>query len=151
MTRATLSLSLLLLVGVTACRSAPREGADETQSSPSPAPSTPTPGSGNATQGAPVLSSLAPDSVRLASNTISEITLRGSGFATTGSNTIRIGPVAIPSVPANAAGTEIRIVVPARYSTSVESPPRPLMPGSYPVTVEARGLTSAPLTLKVVP
>ncbi len=89
--------------------------------------------------------------MRLVSNTISEIVLRGQGFAPTGSNTIRIGPVVLPGVPANAAGTEIRVVVPARYSTSTESPPRPLMPGSYAVTVETRGLTSAALTLKVVP
>lgn len=151
MTRGQIVLPLLLLVGAEACRSAPREGANETQSSPAPSPSTPAPGGGNVPQGTPVLSSLAPDSVRLASNTINEITLRGQGFATTGSNTVRIGPVVIPSVPANAAGTEIRVVVPARYSTSTESPPRPLMPGSYAVTVEARGLTSAALTVKVVP
>jgi hypothetical protein len=128
------------------CRSAAREVPDAAQ--PVPQPSTTPPGTG--ASGAPVLSALAPDSVRLDARTISEVVLRGSGFAPAGTNTVRIGPIVLTSVPANADGTEIRVVVPARYATNNEAPPRPLFPGSYPVTVETRGLTSASVMLKVI-
>ena len=158
-----LAVTSLLLPG--ACRSAPREESDETQvvppasSTPAPRPSTPaprpsTPASatgGGAVSGAPVVAALVPDSVRLSPNTISEIVVRGSGFAFTGTNTVHIGPIVLRSVPGNAAGTEIRLVVPARYTTNAEAPPRPLFPASYAVTVENGGHTSNSVMLKVIP
>lgn len=132
-----------------ACRSAPREQPDETQvkapdAAPAPATGHPPP------TGAPVISALVPDSVHLAPNTISEIVVRGTGFAAGGTNTVRIGPIVLRNVSANAAGTEIRLVVPNRYSTNAEAPPRPLFPGSYPISVETGGLTSNAVMLKVL-
>ena len=165
-----LAVASLLVHG--ACRSAPREEPDETTvvppaastpappaSTPAPPTSTPAPpastpasatGKGAAST-APVVTALVPDSVRLSPNTISEIVVRGTGFASTGTNTVHIGPIVLRSVPGNAAGTEIRLVVPARYTTNAEAPPRPLFPASYAVTVEKGGHTSNSVMLKVIP
>ena len=144
-----LAVTSLLLPG--ACRSAPREEPDETKvvapASTTPAPTT----RGGAVTGAPVVAALVPDSVRLSPNTISEIVLRGTGFASTGTNTVHIGPIVLRSVPGNAEGTEIRLVVPTRYTTNAEAPPRPLFPASYAVTVETGGRTSNSVMLKVIP
>ncbi len=151
-----LVVTSLLVQG--ACRSAPREEPDETQvvppaaTTPAPAAATPAPTTrGGAVTGAPVVAALVPDSVRLSPNTISEIVLRGTGFASTGTNTVHIGPIVLRSVPGNAEGTEIRVVVPTRYTTNAEAPPRPLFPASYAVTVETGGHTSNSVMLKVIP
>ena len=151
-----LAVTSLLLPG--ACRSAPREEPDETKvvapasTTPAPASTTPAPTTrGGAVTGAPVVAALVPDSVRLSPNTISEIVLRGTGFASTGTNTVHIGPIVLRSVPGNAEGTEIRLVVPTRYTTNAEAPPRPLFPASYAVTVETGGHTSNSVMLKVIP
>ena len=158
-----LAVTSLLLPG--ACRSAPREEPDETKvvapasTPPAPASTTPAPASttpapttrGGAVTGAPVVAAVVPDSVRLSPNTISEIVLRGTGFASTGTNTVHIGPIVLRSVPGNAEGTEIRVVVPTRYTTNAEAPPRPLFPASYAVTVETGGRTSNSVMLKVIP
>ena len=151
-----LAVTSLLLPG--ACRSAPREESDETKvvapasTPPAPASTTPAPTTrGGAVTGAPVVAAVVPDSVRLSPNTISEIVLRGTGFASTGTNTVHIGPIVLRSVPGNAEGTEIRLVVPTRYTTNAEAPPRPLFPASYAVTVETGGRTSNSVMLKVIP
>lgn len=145
--------SLVLLIGglvvLGACRRAPREQLDSATAVPPPA-TTPAP-AGTGAALAPVLAAIVPDSVRLAPNTVSEIALRGSGFSPSGTNTVRVGPVVLGSVSANATGTEIRVVVPTRYSTNNEAPPRPLFPGAYPVTVETGGKTSNSVLLKVMP
>ena len=152
------ALAVTLLLGHGACRSAPREESDETTvvppaaATPAPTTSTPAPATGKgAASSAPVVTALVPDSVRLSPNTISEIVVRGTGFASTGTNTVHIGPIVLRSVPGNAAGTEIRLVVPARYTTNAEAPPRPLFPASYAVTVETGGHTSNSVMLKVIP
>ena len=152
------ALAVTLLLGHGACRSAPREESDETTvvppaaSTPAPTTSTPAPATGKgAASSAPVVTALVPDSVRLSPNTISEIVVRGTGFASTGTNTVHIGPIVLRSVPGNAAGTEIRLVVPTRYTTNAEAPPRPLFPASYAVTVETGGHTSNSVMLKVIP
>ena len=152
------ALAVTLLLGHGACRSAPREEPDETTvvppaaSTPAPTTSTPAPATGKGSaSGAPVVTALVPDSVRLSPNTISEIVVRGTGFASTGTNTVHIGPIVLRSVPGNAAGTEIRLVVPTRYTTNAEAPPRPLFPASYAVTVETGGHTSNSVMLKVIP
>ena len=151
-----LAVTSLLLPG--ACRSAPREEPDETKvvapasTTPAPASTTPAPTTrGGAVTGAPVVAAVVPDSVRLSPNTISEIVLRGTGFASTGTNTVHIGPIVLRSVPGNAEGTEIRLVVPTRYTTNAEAPPRPLFPASYAVTVETGGRTSNSVMLEVIP
>ena len=152
------ALAVTLLLGHGACRSAPREEPDETTvvppaaSTPAPPTSTPAPATGKgAASSAPVVTALVPDSVRLSPNTISEIVVRGTGFASTGTNTVHIGPIVLRSVPGNAAGTEIRLVVPTRYTTNAEAPPRPLFPASYAVTVETGGHTSNSVMLRVIP
>ena len=158
MSRWLRALAVTLLLGHGACRSAPREEPDETTvvppaaATPAPTTSTPAPATGKgAASSAPVVTALVPDSVRLSPNTISEIVVRGTGFASTGTNTVHIGPIVLRSVPGNAAGTEIRLVVPARYTTNAEAPPRPLFPASYAVTVETGGHTSNSVMLKVIP
>lgn len=140
----------MILLLAAACRPAPREEKVEAVPVQAP-PETPPPPTAGTPGEAPVLSSLVPDSVRLASGTISEVRLSGSGFAATATNTVHVGPIAIPMVPANAAGTEIRVVVPARYTTNAEAPPRPLFPGSYPVSVDNGGRRSNTVSLKVIP
>lgn len=160
---ALVSLSAL----VVACRSAPRDGAEQvtvdtvagvdaassappgmapptTDSAPAATPATPS-------AAGPVIAALVPDSVRLAPNTISDVVIRGSGFAVTATNTVRVGPIVLRGVKANAAGTELSITVPTRYTTNDEAPPRPLFPADYPVTVETGGQTSNSKTLKVLP
>ena len=157
------TLAVTLLLGQGACRSAPREEPDETTVVPpaastpapptaTPAPPTPAPATAKgAASGAPLVTALVPDSVRLSPNTISEIVVRGTGFASSGTNSVHIGPIVLRSVPGNATGTEIRLVVPARYTTNAEAPPRPLFPASYAVTVENGGRTSNSVMLKVIP
>lgn len=136
------ALAALTLVG---CRSAAREVPEAGQGAPvaNPGPS------GGAVQPL-VLQSIAPDSLRLDSSRISEVVLRGSGFDPS-DNTVRVGPITLRQVPARNTGTEIRVVVPARYTTNAEAPPRPLFPGSYAVSVERRGATSNSVMLKVLP
>jgi hypothetical protein len=156
---------------VAACRSAPRDGAEQvtadsvagvpaatTPAAPPPdstppaaPPATTPPAAPSPSTSGPAISSLVPDSVRLAPNTISDIVIRGSGFASTATNTVRIGPVVLRGVRGNAAGTEIPVTVPTRYSTNQEAPPRPLFPADYPVTVETGGQTSNSKMLKVLP
>lgn len=161
MSGAVRALATAVLCTAVACRSAPRDegervGVDSVAGvTPAPAPEATTPPAPPATPtpsiAAPVIVALVPDSVRLAPSTISEVTVRGRGFAATGTNTVRIGPITLSSVPANAAGTEIRVTVPNRYTTNAEAPPRPLFPGDYPVTVETGGQTSNSKMLKVLP
>ncbi|MBC7896033.1 MAG: hypothetical protein H7066_11520 [Cytophagaceae bacterium] len=141
--------TVVLLLLAVACRPTPRE--DKVDVVPVEQPSTTPPAAGTPPAAAPVLSTLMPDSVRLSAGTISEVALRGSGFATTPTNTVHVGPIAIPQVPSNGAGTEIRVVVPARYTANAEAPPRPLFPGSYPVSVDNGGHRSNTVMLKVIP
>ncbi|MEO6446403.1 MAG: hypothetical protein ABIZ91_06905 [Gemmatimonadaceae bacterium] len=143
------ALVLMSLLVVAACRSAPRETAEQVEATTPPAATPAATTGGSAATGAPVITSLVPDQVRLAANTISEIVVHGTGFAPTGSNIVHVGPIVLRDVPANAAGTEIRVVVPARYTSNAEAPPRPLFPGSYPVQVESRGLMSNSVMVKV--
>lgn len=137
----------LVLITATACRSAPRDAQESVQ--PAPAPATSNPGTPGAA-GGPVLLRITPDSVRLDPRSVTEVVLTGRGFASANVNTVRIGPIELTKVPANATGTEIRVVVPARYATNAEAPPRPLFPASYPVTVETNGKKSTSIMLKVI-
>lgn len=143
-------VALMLMVLGAACRPAPREEKVEATPERAPAP-TPPPTTGGATAATPILSAVVPDSVRLTPNTVTEIVLRGRGFATTATNTVHVGPIVIAQVPGNASGAEIRVVVPARYTTNAEAPPRPLFPGSYPVSVDVGGRQSNAVMLKVMP
>lgn len=136
---------LVALLVVAACRPAPRE--EKVEAVPVPGtPATPPPAA-SVPDAAPVVSSVTPDSVRLAAN--GDIVLRGTGFAMAATNTVHVGPIVIAQV-ASATGTELRVSVPARYTTNAEAPPRPLFPGSYPVSVDVGGRRSNAVTLKVI-
>ncbi len=98
------------------------------------------------------IDALVPDSVMFGTNRLNEITIRGRGFFPTGTGThlVRIGMIELPGVPANAAGTEIRIVIPDRVTIGGGAP-RPVMPGKYDVIVSTVRDTSNAVSLRVLP
>jgi hypothetical protein len=98
------------------------------------------------------IDALVPDSVMFGPNRMNEIVIRGRGFrpAGTGTHLIRIGMIELPGVPANAAGTEIRVVVPDR-AVMGGGAPRPLFPGKYDVIVSTERDTSNAVPLRVLP
>ncbi|MGQ0639188.1 MAG: hypothetical protein ACT4P6_00205 [Gemmatimonadaceae bacterium] len=102
---------------------------------------------------APHIDALAPDSARVARYSVVEVVIRGSGFApgTPGRNTVELGPIKLNQVPANQAGTEIRFVIPDRYTTNDEAPPRPLGPGTYTVTVHTGVGASNAVSIRILP
>lgn len=102
---------------------------------------------------APHIDAVVPESLSVQRNTMKELLIRGSGFAagTPGRNTVMIGPIRLTQVPANAAGTEIRVVIPDRIVGQSEAPPRPVLPGTYPVTVETVAGTSNVVNVQVLP
>lgn len=101
----------------------------------------------------PHIDAVIPDSVSVQRNSVKEVVIRGSGFAAgaPGRNTVTIGPLRLTQVPANAAGTEIRVVIPDRVVSQSEAPPRPLLPGAYPVTVENSAGTSNAVNVRILP
>jgi hypothetical protein len=82
-----------------------------------------------------------------------EIVIRGSGFdpGNPGRNTVALGPITLNQVPANQTGSEIRFVIPDRYATNNEAPPRPLGPGTYSVTVETVNGKSNSVSIRILP
>jgi hypothetical protein len=102
---------------------------------------------------APHIDALVPDSARVARNSVVEIVIRGSGFepGSPGRNTVALGPITLNQVPANQAGSEIRFVIPDRYATNNEAPPRPLAPGTYAVTVETVNGKSNSVSVRILP
>ncbi len=101
----------------------------------------------------PHIDALVPDSARVGRFSVVEILIRGSGFApgTPGRNTVDVGPIKLNMVPANAAGTEIRFVIPDRYATNNEAPPRPVAAGTFPVTVETSSGRSNAVSIRILP
>jgi len=101
----------------------------------------------------PHIDALVPDSARVGRNSVVEIIIRGSGFepGTPGRNTVELGPIKLNMVPANAAGTEVRFVIPDRYSTNNEAPPRPLAAGTYSITVETSNGRSNTVSIRILP
>ncbi|MBV6522019.1 MAG: hypothetical protein MNPFHGCM_02163 [Gemmatimonadaceae bacterium] len=149
---------VLLLTGVLACARVPRNDQDagirvddstatapSSQSPPPPAPERPS--------SALRISELVPDSAAVPRNSVVEVLIRGSGFepGTPGRNVVELGPVRLTAVPANETGTEIRFVIPDRVTGQSEAPPRPLMPGSYPVRVTTAAGVSNSISFKVLP
>lgn len=98
------------------------------------------------------IDALVPDSVVAGPNRMSEIVIKGRGFRPAGSGThlVRIGMIELRAVPANADGTEIRVVIPDRASVG-GGPPQPIFPGKYDVTVSTERDTSNAVSLKVLP
>ena len=99
----------------------------------------------------PVLETMRPDSVLIASGSVVEITLTGSGFrqGTPGENTVWFGSSAMRSVMSSHDGRRITFVVPDAMESGGEAPPARVMPGSYPVQVETATGKSNVLMLKV--
>lgn len=99
----------------------------------------------------PVLDTMRPDSVLIASGGVVEVTLTGSGFrqGTPGENTVWFGSSAMRSVRSSNDGRRITFVVPEAMESGGEAPPARLIPGSYPVQVETATGKSNVLMLKV--
>ena len=99
----------------------------------------------------PVLDTMRPDSVLIASGSVVEITLTGSGFrqGAPGENTVWFGSSAMRSVMSSHDGRRITFVVPDAMESGGEAPPARVMPGSYPVQVETATGKSNVLMLKV--
>jgi hypothetical protein len=90
---------------------------------------------------APRIERLVPDSASVLGGRLVEVTIRGTGFAPgqPGTNTVDFSGMKLTSMSANAAGTEIRFMVPDRLVLGGEAPPQPVRRGSY----EVRVITSA--------
>jgi hypothetical protein len=100
----------------------------------------------------PRIDALLPDSARVPRNSIVEVVIRGSGFepGRPGRNSVEFGPIRLNQVPANASGTEITFVIPDRYTTNDEAPPRPLAPGTYNVIVHTGVGASNAVSIKIL-
>ena len=98
----------------------------------------------------PTLASLTPDAISMMGGAITEIVAKGTGFepGQPGKNTVEVGTIVLTSVPANAAGTELRFVVPESYSTGTGMPMR-TMSGSYKVVIRTSRGASNSVTLRV--
>jgi hypothetical protein len=146
-----------LLLDVSACarpaQDTREEGRVDTQSSPaaqrdSQATAAPTPPAQ-----APKIDRVVPDSARV-STAVDEVRIIGSGFepGSSGQNTVDIGPmIHLTMVPANDAGTEIRITVPKETQGTMQTRPRPVMPGTFDVTVTTRAGVSNAIQLRILP
>lgn len=141
-------LATLLLASVAAC--ARRSG---------PAPGDGAPANGSASDSAPVLLSLTPDTVALGPGQLPTLVLTGRGFAAgtrgafgEGDNTVQVGRARFERIGANPAGTEIRFTLPFTYpDSSVRNRPAGFLPGDHAVSViTARGSSNA-LTLTMIP
>jgi hypothetical protein len=99
------------------------------------------------------LTSVAPDSVRTGPNRLNELVIRGTGFlpAGRGLHDVLVGPITLTGVPANGAGTEIRITLPDRYVPAGGGQTLTLLPGTYDVVVRLADRTSNPVALRVIP
>lgn len=89
-------------------------------------------------EGAPVLERIAPDSIRMSSGAVVEVTIIGTGFTRgdPGENTVHFAGAAIRRVRANDAGTRIVLTVPDAIDSGGGAPPMPVTAGDYPVQVE---------------
>lgn len=136
------------LLAVLALPSCQARSADQGAAQPLPRQTT----DSNPAGGAVSLQSVTPDSVRFAPNALHELVLRGR-FRKAGEalHDVAVGPVLFASVPGNADGTEIRVTLPERYAPAGGGPPRPLMPGTYDITVRVADRTSNPVAFRVLP
>jgi hypothetical protein len=152
--RGTRLATCLLVIAAIACsgtqRKAEREAAAPADSSSAAAPGVPVV---NAPMSRPHIDAVVPDSVSVQRHSVKELLIRGTGFAagTPGRNTVMIGPIRLTQVPANAAGTEIRVIIPDRIVGASEAPPRPVLPGRYAVSVETAAGISNAVNVQVLP
>lgn len=101
----------------------------------------------------PRLLHIVPESTRVERNAVIRLTLTGEHFDQNGagSNTVDIGPIHLTGVPSSHGGRLIEVVLPDRIPSQVEAPPRPILPGTYDVSVSTASGTSNALPLRVLP
>ena len=100
----------------------------------------------------PRIEAVRPDTVVARRGSVVEVVIVGRGFArgAPGTNTLEFGGVRINGVPANASGTEIRLVIPENVSSRSEAPPEPLSGGTYNLRVITGAGTSNSVPVTVV-
>lgn len=140
-----LLLGLAAAISVSACTRRVNAGTDTSRTTTTSVTTQP------ASSGAPTLTSLTPDSANVSVGAVTTMIIRGTGFetGTPGTNIVEIGPAVINSVPANATGTELRVVVPQTYRLRGGAPPQRIMPGEYDVIVRTSKGASNALKLRV--
>jgi hypothetical protein len=106
----------------------------------------------SATSDAPRIDAVRPDTVVARSGAVVEILIVGRGFAPAapGTNVLEFAGSRINAVPSNAAGTEIRFVIPETIPSVSEAAPQPLMGGTYTLRVITAGGTSNGVPVTVV-
>lgn len=100
--------------------------------------------------GAPIITSLAPITADITSGNHVEVTVRGAGFDSL--NTVHFGRLVIPSVPRTNDST-LRFGIPTDDTFLTDRGPAPVQPlagGTYDVRVETRKGRSNALTMTVV-
>jgi hypothetical protein len=99
----------------------------------------------------PRIDSIRPDSVIVPRGAVVEVVIRGRGFVPgpPGMNTIHFAGSRVPSVPANAAGTELRFAIPDALPSGSEAPPMPVETGAYAISVETVRGVSNPMTIRI--
>jgi hypothetical protein len=155
--RVKVAIAALLLDSVACARPAQEstkdEGRVDTLASPTtPRDSQPAPTPSPAPTSAPKIDRVVPDSARVGS-AVDEVRIFGTGFepGRSGQNTVDVGPIHLTMVPANDAGTEIRITLPAETGGTAQTRPRRVLPGTYDVTVTTRAGVSNAIQLRILP
>jgi hypothetical protein len=121
------------------------------QCTPAQSRSTPVHSVGDASQTAPVIDSVRPDSVIVPYGGVVEVTLHGSGFipGQPGKNTVHFDNAALKSIQGSSDGRRIAFVIPELINSGGEAPPMRLQPGSYAVSVETTSGISNVVTIRV--
>jgi hypothetical protein len=152
-------ISFGVALALAACARQAKDTTDEagrvdTQASPATQRDTqPTPTPAPAQTSAPRIERVVPDSARVGT-AVDEVRIVGTGFepGRSGQNTVDIGPmIHMTMVPANDAGTEIRITVPMETQGTAQTRPRRVMPGTFDVTVTTRAGVSNAIPLRLLP
>ena len=149
-------MAFTLIVGAIACGARTPRG-DENVALRVDTPAAPKPAADSAppppATRAPRIDRIVPDSARVSRGAVAEVVIEGVGFTPgpDGHNTIELGPIRLTLVPANAAGTSIRVVVPERVPSATEAPPMRLMPGTYQVTVTTSAGSSNAMPIRILP
>lgn len=101
----------------------------------------------------PQLSRIVPESARVGRNSAVTLSLQGEHFdqSSDGGNSVDIGPIHLTGVPSTSGGRRIEVTIPDRIPSQGEAPPRPLLPGSFDVSVSTARGTSNVLPFRVLP
>ncbi|MEP6494910.1 MAG: hypothetical protein ABJF01_19645 [bacterium] len=104
-----------------------------------------------ATDPAPRIDAVRPDSVVVPRGSVVEVMIVGRGFApgTPGANTIELAGTSITQVPANPSGTEMKFVIPETVASRGGAAPLPLESGTYALRITTTAGTSNPMTIRI--